>query len=466
MKIRVMGRLGAVAVGVSLGLTCIAVDGSRTPAGAESLRKSLARAYMRNPQLGAERARQRATDEAVPQALDGWRPTVTASGDYGVVSDDIKTRATRTKDTRDTGGFSISLSQPVFEGFRTLYGTKQAEATVEAGRQTLLNVQQTVLLDGVTAYMNVIRDRTIVALRRKNVAVLNEQLRASKARFNVGEITRTDVAQARARLSQSQSNLAVAKSNLAASAAFYVRVFGVPPRKLYYPKRTLAKVPKSLKRAIRVAEEQNPTVLAASFTELAARYAIKVAKGNLLPTLSLAAEYSLRGSTSSTVTRTEAGSVVGSLSVPLYQGGGVFSSVREAKHTANQRRLEILDARRIVRQNVVTAWNNIVAAREAIRAAKQQVSANALAFSGVKQEALVGSRTTLDVLDAEQELVDSRVSLVQAQRELIVARYQLIAAIGRLTAESMRLPVTLYDPTENYHRVRDKLFGTDIGESE
>ncbi len=466
MKFRLLSRFGIALIGVFFGLTCMAVDGEVSPAGAESLRKALARAYMRNPQLGAERARQRATDEAVPQALDGWRPTVTANGDYGVVNDKVRTVTTTTKDTRDTGGFSISLNQPVFEGFRTHFGTKQAEATVEAGRQTLLNVQQTVLLDGVTAYMNVIRDRTIVALRRKNVAVLNEQLRASKARFNVGEITRTDVAQARARLSQSQSNLAVAKSNLAASAAFYVRVFGIPPRKLYYPKRTLARIPKSLKQAIRAAEEQNPTVLSASFTELAARYAIKVAKGNLLPTLSLAAEYSRRANTSTSVIETEAGSVLGSLSVPLYQGGGVYSSVREAKHTANQRRLEILNARRIVRQNVVTAWNNIIAAREAIRAAKQQVSANALAFSGVKQEALVGSRTTLDVLDAEQELVDSRVSLVQAQRELIVARYQLIASIGRLTGDSMRLPVVLYDPTVNYDRVRDKLFGTDIGESE
>ncbi len=466
MKFRALSRIGVAAIGVSLGLTSMAMDGMTSPAGAEGLRKSLARAYMRNPQLGAERARQRATDEGVPQALDGWRPTVTASGDYGHVDETIKTRTTSNTNRRGTGGFSISLSQPVFEGFRTKYGTKQAEATVEAGRQTLLDVQQTVLLDGVTSYMNVIRDRTIVALRRKNVAVLNEQLRASKARFNVGEITRTDVAQARARLSQAQSNLAIAKSNLAAAAAFYVRVFGVPPRKLYYPKRTLTRIPKSLKAAIRIAEQQNPSVLAASFTELAARYAIKVARGNLLPTLSVAAEYSLRVNSSTTVRKTETGSVVGSLTVPLYQGGGVYSSVRQAKQTANQRRLEILNARRIVRQNVVTAWNNIISGREAIRAAKQQVSANALAFSGVKQEALVGSRTTLDVLDAEQELVDSRVALVQAQREFVVAQYQLIASMGRLTADSLRLPVVLYDPTVNYDRVRDKLFGGNIDESE
>ena len=181
-----LSRLTSVTLGLSLALAFVVQDANHSPAGAESLRKALARAYMRNPQLGAERARQRATDEAVPQALDGWRPTVTANGDYGVVHQHIKTKRpiTRNTNTRDTGGFSISLNQPVFEGLRTHFGTKQAEATVEAGRQTLLNVQQTVLLDGVTAYMDVIRDRTIVALRRKNVAVLSEQLRASKARFD------------------------------------------------------------------------------------------------------------------------------------------------------------------------------------------------------------------------------------------------------------------------------------------
>ncbi len=443
-----------------------AIDAHVSSAEAESLRRALARAYLKNPQLGAERARQRATDEAVPQALSGWRPTVSANGDYGYVKDEVVTTLSRTKNGRQPRGYSITLSQPVFEGMRTYFGTLQAEANVNAGRQTLLNVQQTVLLDGVTAYMNVIRDRTIVSLRRKNVAVLKEQLRASQARFNVGEITRTDVAQARARLSQSQSNLAVAKSNLAASAAFYVRVFGIKPKKLYYPKKTLARIPRSLKGAARIAEGQNPTVLAASFTEIAARYAIKVAKGNLLPTLSVQAQYSRRERDTATLLKNEQGSVVGSLSVPLYQAGRIYSTIREAKHTANQRRLQILDARRQVRQNVVTSWNNIIAAHEAIRAAREQVSANELAFSGVKQEALVGSRTTLDVLDAEQELVDSRVSLVQAQRELIVARYQLLASIGRLTANDLNLGVSRYDPEVNYLRVRDKLFGASVSESD
>ncbi len=448
-------------------VTCtFTIDANVSSAEAESLRRALARAYLKNPQLGAERARQRATDEQVPQALSGWRPTVTANGDYGYLRDKVITRTSRSENGRQPRGYSITLNQPVFEGMRTYFGTLQAEANVKAGRQTLLNVQQTVLLDGVTSYMNVIRDRTIVSLRRKNVAVLKEQLRASQARFNVGEITRTDVAQARARLSQSQSNLAVAKSNLAASAAFYVRVFGVKPRKLYYPKRTLARLPKSLKAAVRVAEEQNPTVLAASFTEIAARFAIKVARGNLLPTLSLQAQYSRRERDSTTLFKNEQGTVVGSLTVPLYQAGTVYSQIRQAKQTANQRRLQILDARRQVRQNVVTSWNNIIAAHEAIRAAREQVSANELAFSGVKQEALVGSRTTLDVLDAEQELVDSRVSLVQAQRELIVARYQLLASIGRLTANDLNLGINRYDPKANYLRVRDKLFGGDINESD
>lgn len=466
MKIKSLNGWICASLCVATAGWAFAIDAHVSTAEAESLRRALARAYLNNPQLGAERARQRATDEVVPQALAGWRPTVTANGDYGVLKDEVITRTSRTKNGREPRGYSITLTQPVFEGMRTYFGTLQAEANVKAGRQTLLNVQQTVLLDGVTAYMNVIRDRTIVSLRRKNVAVLQEQLRASQARFNVGEITRTDVAQARARLSQSQSSLAVAKSNLAASAAFYVRVFGVRPKKLYYPKTTLARLPKNLKGAVRIAEEQNPNVLAASFTEIAARYAIKVARGNLLPTLSVQAQYSRRERDSAALFKNEQGSVIGSLTVPLYQAGTVYSSIREAKQTANQRRLQILDARRQVRQNVVTSWNNIIAAHEAIRAARQQVSANELAFNGVKQEALVGSRTTLDVLDAEQELVDSRVSLVQAQRELVVARYQLLASIGHLTANDLNLGVNRYDPEANYLRVRDKLFGADVPESE
>jgi outer membrane protein len=446
------------------------------PVHAESLRSAMSKAYSHNPELRGERARQRATDEAVPQALSGWRPTVQANGDYG--GDWIKSRLkindpdtgttnkVTIKDNRDNGGFVISLDQPIFNGFKTVNSTKQAEAAVDAGRQQLLSVEQAVLLDAVTAYMDVIRDRSIVVLRLKNVEALQEQLRASNARFEVGEITRTDVAQSKARLAESESTLAVSRANRAASEAFYTRVIGNKPKKLVRPKNTLGKLPRTLRSALQMAESLNPNILAASYTEEASRFEIEVNKGDLLPELSLSAEYGMRHRPSSNVRTREAAAVFGNLRIPLYQGGAVYSRVREAKQTNSQRRMGILDARRIVRQNVVTAWTTITASDEVAVSANEQVKANELAYSGVTQENLVGSRTTLDVLNAEQELVNSRVSAVLARRVQVVSRYALIASVGKLTASYLKLGVQQYDPSYNYNRVRDKLFGTDIVESD
>ncbi len=440
------------------------------------LRSALAKAYLNNPELAAERARQRATDEAVPQALSGWRPTVVANGDYGGEFSKSRTRVydpatgqrdtVTVKDDRDNGGFTIALGQPIFDGFKTVNSTKAAEATVDAGRQSLLGTEQAVLLDAVTAYVDVIRDRSIVVLRLKNVEALQEQLRASQARFDVGEITRTDVAQSRARLAEAESALTVARANVSSAEAFYQRVIGNRPGKLRQPNGPLAKLPRSLRSALSIAEQTNPTILAASFNEEASRFNIDVVRGDLLPSVSLQAQYGAFHRPSANVRTNQTGLIFGAISVPLYQGGAVYSRVREAKQINSQRRLQILDARRIVRQNVVTSWSNIRAADEALVSANEQVKANELAYAGVKQENLVGSRTTLDVLNAESELLDSKVSVVLARREQVISRYQLIASVGKLTSVYLNLGVVQYDPTLNYDRVRDKLFGGDIDESE
>ncbi len=221
---------------------------------AELIAAALATSYMGNPTLNAERARQRATDEGVPQALSGWRPTVSANGDVGVAWNDSSiTKPTRT----EPAGVAVTLTQPVFRGFRTVSGTAQAEALVSAGRQSLLSVEQQVLLDAATAYMNVIRDRNVLQLRQKNVQVLTEQLKASQTRFEVGEITRTDVAQSRASLAQSQSALAAAEANLAASVANFLRIIGHAPGTLRFPQLS-SLVPKSLDRALALSEQINP----------------------------------------------------------------------------------------------------------------------------------------------------------------------------------------------------------------
>jgi TolC family type I secretion outer membrane protein len=424
-------------------------------AAAESLIEAMVSAYKGNPALKGERARQRGTDEQVPQALSGWRPTVTVDGSLSNVWSDSNVAPSTEFSPKSV---SIGLSQPIFRGFKTINGTKAAEANVEAGRQGLLAIEQDILFQAIQAYMNVIRDRQIVGLRQKNVSVLQKQLTAADERFKVGEITRTDVAQSRARVSGAQSNVASAKANLAASVANYINVVGHDPGKLKYPK--LAKLPRSLAEAQAAAEEINPNILSAAYVEEAQRFTTEALKGDLLPAVDLAASATITDNPSAGVGSSESARIEGVLTIPLYEAGRVYSSVREAKHVASQRRLEVIQAGRAVRESVSISWNNLIAARETIRSAKEQVSAAELALDGVRQEYFVGSRTTLDVLDAEGEVVNARIAQVSAERDQIVAAYQILGSIGRLTARDLALPVDYYDAEENYLKVRGKWIGT------
>jgi outer membrane protein len=457
-----MGRKRGIAWGVA-GIFALPLLFTSPIVNAETLAEALASAYSGNPTLRAERARQRATDEQTAQALSGWRPRVDAGADAGIQDTDTDPNPTgQQSGTTYPADISITLTQPVFRGFKTVKGVKRAEATVEAGRQNLLAVEQQTLFDTVQAYMNVIRDRRILTLRQRNVTVLREQLRSSQERFNVGEVTRTDVAQSRARLSLSEATVAEAKSNLAASIATYNKIVGHAPGSLKYPK--LPKLPRSLDSANTLAEKINPNILAAAFTAEAARHNVGVVKGDLLPTVTLEASGSktIEDLDHYSDGNVERMTVLGRVSVPLYEAGSVYSAVREAKQVESQRRIEIIGAARLVRETVVTAWNFLIASRETIAAAKSQVSANALALDGVKQEYLVGSRTTLDVLNAEAELLDSQVTLAQAERDQIVAAYQILGSIGQLTARQIGLGVDYYDPIDNYDNVRNKWFGTGV----
>jgi TolC family type I secretion outer membrane protein len=424
-------------------------------ASAESLVEAMVSAYTGNPSLKGERARQRGTDEQVPQALSGWRPTVIVDGSLSNEWSDSNVGPSTEFSPKS---FSIGLSQPIFRGFKTINGTKSAEANVEAGKQGLLAAEQDILFQAIQAYMNVIRDRQVVVLRQKNVDVLKKQLGAADEQLKVGEITRTDVAQARAGVSEAQSNLAFAKSNLAASVANYVNVVGHKPGNLKYPK--LTKLPKTLDEAQAIAEELNPNILAAAYVEKASNYDTEVVKGDLLPVVDLLASATLNDNPSPAESWSKRATVAVVLTIPLYEAGRVYSSVRQAKQVASQRRLEVIQAGRAVRESVSVSWNDLIAAREIIRSAKAQVSAADLALDGVRQEYLVGSRTTLDVLDAETEVVNARIILVTAERDQIVKAYQILASIGRLTARDLSLPVEYYDPDENYLNVRGKWIGT------
>ncbi len=433
-------------------------------ASAETLQEAFAKAYMGNPTLRAARARQRATDELVPQALSGWRPTVTVQGNATHTEQWSRGQNLffpgniTTKSVTNTDAISITLAQPVFRGFETVERTKVAEANVRAGRQNLLATEQGVLFDAVQAYMNVYSGRQLVALQERNVAVLQGQLKAANERFNVGEITRTDVAQARASLSAAKGALSDQRAQLAGAVANYLQVIGNDPGKLIYPK--LARLPSSLQQALRAAAEINPNILAAAFVEDASIHNIKVVRAPLLPQATLQAQASYDNNLAAHLGHTRTLTVIGVVSMPLYEAGAVYSQVRQAKQLASQQRIQVIEVERAVRQAVSASWSFLVAARQAIAAAKDQLAAARLALDGVQQEYAAGTRTTQDVLDAQAQVVTAEVRLVNAERAQVIGAYQLVGAIGHLTARDMALNVPFYDVEENYRAVRGKWFGT------
>jgi outer membrane protein len=444
--------------GLALGLSNVAH--------ADSLADAMAAAYQNNPTLLGQRSNLRATDETVAQAISGWRPTIQVQASRAYQ----KSPSYISQITGGAGGAqtlypersNISINQPIFRGFRTYNGVKQANSQVMAGRANLQSVEQQVFLQTVQAYVDVIRDLAVLELDTNNVAVLQRQLEATQDQFRVGEITRTDVAQAEARLSLSQSTRIAAQAAVTASRASYRAVVGDMPGSLD-PVPPLPPLPETEDSALSVALDSNPTLQAAIYTEDASRRGIAVAKGSLLPSIDLnASRQDSRGTFQPGVT-SYTDSVTAQITIPLYQSGSEYSRVRQAKEQNSQNRLQIVAARRTVTQNVSDAWNNLRSTRSVIDSSKEAVRANEIALDGVRQEAAVGSRTTLDVLNAEQELLDSRTTLVRAEHDEYVAAYQLLSAIGQLTAERLALPVDYYDPKENYDRTKGKWIGFGTG---
>lgn len=432
-------------------------------AAAETLRDALRSAYRSNPELDAERANLRATDEDVPIAKSNHRPSVSASADTSVQQ--VNTSPDGGGEGRSyPAGYTISLNQPIFRGFRTRNAVNAAEARVRAGRENLRLTEQTVLLNAVTAFMNVVRDTAIVRLQDNNVRVLARDLKATQDRFSVGEVTRTDVAQSRARLSGAVSELSLARANLQGSRANYEQIVGRKAGRLVEPSPPNRLLPKNLSIARQRAERENPTVVAALYNEQAARFNVSEITGELLPTLSLDASYSNRyaGGGVTSTTQTETGLLTGTLSVPLYQRGAVSARVRQAKHL-HVRTLQLVEqARSAARETLVAAWAQMIAARAQLRSALSQAEANRVALSGVREEEKVGQRTLLDVLDAEQELLDAQVALVTVRRDLVVNTYAVLSATGRLTAQDLSLASKIYDPEAHYSEVRRKWFGISI----
>ncbi|WP_062202891.1 TolC family outer membrane protein [Aureimonas sp. AU12] len=458
-------------------VSALLLVGSAGASNAETLRGAMAKAYANNQDLNVARAQLRATDENVPQARAGLRPTVTGVGQASTTrsrttfGDNIEREKQRTGVL--TGG--IQINQVLFDGFRTPNNVNAAQAQVRASQKNLDNTVQNTLLNTVTVYMNVRRDREIAAFRRQSLAFLNEQVRAADARFEVGEGTRTDVAQAQAEQALATALLNTALAQVASSEAQYLEVIGDPPSQLEagtLPGKSA--FPGSVAQAIAVSQSEHPAILATQFAVDAAAFQVKSAEGARLPTVSLNGQidnsYSLADSTPDqalpgvgtidVITQNQvSGTVQAQLSVPIYQGGLVASQVRQAKEVLGQRRIEVDGTRDEVRSAVATAWAQRQAAEANVTGYRAQVAAAQLALNGVVEERNVGQRTTLDVLNAQSDVITAQILLAGAQRDAVVAAYTLTSAVGHLSPERLALAVDSYDPDEHYQQVQDKWYG-------
>jgi len=429
-------------------------------ASAESLEDALIKAYQSNPTLESGRAALRSTDEEISQALSNWRPSVSLSGDAGLRENETEVNGTETDNSLTPYTVGLNVTQPLYRGGRTTAETDRAESRIQAQRASLRSTEQDVMLQVSTAYFNVLRDTAVVELNQNNTRVLDRQLEATRDRFEVGEVTRTDVSQAEARLAGSKADLISAQGALANTRAQYERLVGNPPNNLEIP-NSLAGLPTSVADVLAIAQDQHPDVLQAIYTEEAAKSDISLSEGSLYPEVSLSAGVERAYEASNEDMTVDSADIIASVSVPLYQQGAVYSSVRAAKQTAGQARVQVDEARRAVIENATSAWETLVTARARIESQQAQVSSAEVALDGVQREASVGSRTVLDVLDQEQELLQARVDLVGSRRDAAVAEFQVKAAMGALNAQVLGLPVDVYDTESNYNKVKDQWWGTD-----
>lgn len=428
------------------------------PVSAQTLEDALASAYDSSPQIAAARANLRVLDEQEAINRSGYRPNVSSSASYALEYEDRQQTG-----SNGSAPFILSLdgTQNLYDGGQTTNRVNSARETVRAGREDLISTEQSVLSTAAISFTDVRRDREFVSLAENNVRVIAEELQAARDRFEVGEITRTDVSQAEARLADARSDLATRRGFLAQSERNYQQVVGQLPGDLA-PPPVLPNVPGSLDEAFQIARDNNPDLRSARFDEAAARRDVRTAIGELLPSLDLNGTLAYAdGDTSSSGFDGGEAAIGVSATFPLYQGGAAYAGVRQSQAAASQQLANIGAVGRSVDANTAIAWSDLDVSRAAIVAQRESVRANRIALDGVQQEALAGVRTTLDVLDAEQELLDARTLLIDAERNEYVAVINLLVAVGRFTAADLALPVELYDPALYHDSAQQRLFGFD-----
>ena len=434
-----------------------------------TLQEALAAAYANNPNLQAARAQLRSVDEGVPSALAGWRPTVTLGGSFGYAVGNSRSVTNATSFSPGGANYSdqerrensaqATVTQPLYRGGRTRAGTNQAENRVMAQRASLIATEQQVFSDTANAYVTVIQDQELLQLDINNEQVLSKQLQATNDRFRVGEITRTDVAQAEAALAGAMATRQTAEGNLATARSNYQRLVGELPDRLIEP-QPLKLPARTLLEGRAIAAANNPNVISALFNNSAAKDNFDLQYSALMPNLSLTGTAFRNDNTQQTNLRSTGGQVLANLTVPIFQGGAEYAAIRQARQQEQQTRKQVDDARRTAVNQFVSAWETYQAAKSTIASTRAQIRSNQIALEGVQREAIVGSRTTLDVLNAEQTLLNSRVTLVQNLANFVTASYSVAAAVGRLTARDLNLNVPLYDETAYYNAVRDRWTGT------
>ena len=473
VSVRLRNRTGVVsAAALAVAVLCC---GPGLPGGAalaDTLEQALAYAYANNPQINSQRALVRATDENVPTALAGYRPKAVATANIGLQSLSTTTREVGSSTPLDVPpvfftqsgsnvprGVGVTATQTLLNGFQTANRTRLAEAQVFAARETLRGLEATVLLNAATAYMNLLREAGILELQRSNLDVLGEQLRQTKTRLENGNVTATDVSQSEARLNVGRTQLFAAEANYQSARAAYRQVIGLEPGRLAPAAPVDRFSPHTLPSAMAAGVAENAAVTTAQFNLDVAIHQVKVAEGALYPTLSL--QGTVQKNYDQTLNLTQSFTAAGSLqySAPLYQGGSEYAAVRQAKETQGQKQLDLSLARDQARLAVAQAWAQLEAAKSSIESTRNQVKAAEAALNGVREEARLGQRTTLDVLNAQQELVNARVALVQSQRDRLVSSYALLASVGRLSPRVLGLRTPSYDPQVHYHQVRDAWYG-------
>ena len=441
--------------------------GMAAPAWAETLQEAIALAYRTNPTLLAQRANQRALDETVPQARAGLRPSINVGANASYSRADAKGGGSRDVNgdgipdvlaggvtESNSGSANISLSQTLWSAGRIGHGINAAEANVLGGRENLRSIEQQVLASVIQAYVDVQRDMEILRIRQENLTVLRRRRDETNARFEVGEITRTDVAQSESRLAQSEADLANAQAQLSVSRAGYAAVVGQPPTNMETPP-VLPGVPTDFDAALNVGLAENPGVRAAEYSLQAAESRVAQARAEYLPSVRLTASYSGSDDLSTfDLTQRTSFQAGASVSVPLFTGGLNQSRVAQARAQADAAQIGVEGQRRTVLQNVSSAFAQVISTRATLTAGNEAVRAATVAAEGVRQEAQVGLRTTLDVLNQELELRAAQVTLASARRNEYVAQAQLLAAMGRLEGADLDPGIDAYNPEDNYNAVR------------